>query len=909
MRRCHLVILLVVLGGFIVPGLVAAQPNVTGQWVSIAPLPYFPVHAHVLPTGKVMVWPGDGVSGNDPRLWDPATQTVSILNKPGYDTFCSGHVFLADGRLFVAGGHILNSVGLANASIYNPFTGAWTALPPMNVGRWYPTTTILPNGDVLVVSGSIDLTVGNNPLPQVFQLATGTWRDLTTAQLIVEAYPTLFVAPNGKIFMAGPTTTTRYLDTAGTGAWTVVAERVGPLRDTGSAVMYANGKILTMGGGDPPTNTAEVIDLNQPSPAWRAVAPMQFARRQLNAVLLPDGKVLVTGGTSGPGFNDPGGAVFPAELWDPATEQWTTLASATIPRLYHSTTVLLPDGRVLSMGGDGFPDTEIFSPPYLFKGARPSITSAPANVTYGQPFFVGTPDTANVTKVTMLRLSSTTHAFNINQRISQLSFSVGTGGLNVTAPANAVAAPPGHYLLFLLNGSGVPSVASIVQLGGPAGPTLSALIPDTIFAGHPGGVLTVTGTNFVNGAVVRWNGAARSTTFLDSTQLQAVIPGSDVATAGMPPVTVVNPDGGTSNPLTFTVTGPGPTLSSLTPSSVSVGNGALTLTLAGTNFVSGSIVRWNGASRTTFFNSPTQVQALLSGSDFATAGPVPVTVVNPDGATSNALTFTVSGGPTLTSIAPNLATAGGAAFTLTVNGTNFVSGSVVRWNGTNRTTTFVNATKLTASITAANIATAGTAQVTVANPDGSTSNALPFTINPASPSAPTVSSLAPNSATAGGAAFTLTVNGTNFVSGAIVRWNGTNRTTSFVSATKLTASITAANIATVGTAQVTVVNPDGSTSNAVPFAITGPAPSLSALVPNSIFAGHPGGILTLNGANFVNGAIVRWNGQNRTTTFVSSTQLQAAIPGSDVAAQGTAPVTVVNPDGKVSNALTFTITP
>ncbi|MGH8846782.1 MAG: galactose oxidase-like domain-containing protein, partial [Polaromonas sp.] len=400
----------------------AAQP--LGQWSTVAPLPFFPIHTHLLPTGKVMFWPGDGgVSGNDPRSWDPANQSVSILTKPGFDLFCSGHSFLADGTLFVAGGHISNNVGLKRASIYNPFTNAWSSppLPDMNAGRWYPTTTVLGNGDVLVVSGDIDLTVGVNTLPQVFQRSTGTWRSLTNAQLAQDLYPWMLLAPNGKIFNAGPTGTTRYLDTSGTGAWSVVANRVVNIhRNYGSAVMYAPGKVLVMGGGlNPPTETAEVIDLNAPSPSWRAVGSMQFARRQLNATLLPDGTVLVTGGTAAPGFNDPSGAVHAAELWDPATEGWTTLASSSgIPRVYHSSALLLQDGRVLSMGGNGYPDTEIYSPPYLFNGARPAITSAPPSVAYGQSFFVGTPDAATISKVTMLSLSSVTHAFNQSQYIN-----------------------------------------------------------------------------------------------------------------------------------------------------------------------------------------------------------------------------------------------------------------------------------------------------------------------------------------------------------------------------------------------------------------------------------------------------------------------------------------------------------
>ena len=202
---------------------------------------------------------------------------------------------------------------------------------------------------------------------------------------------------------------------------------------------------------------------------------MAFARRQQNATLLPDGKVLVTGGTSGPGFNNPNTPVFAAEMWDPATETWTTMASAQIPRLYHSAAVLLPDGRVLTTGGNGFTQTEIYEPPYLFKGTRPTITSAPATVNYGQTFFVETTDAASVTQVTWISLSSTTHAFNMNQRINRLNFSQVAGGLNVVAPSNANLAPPGHYMLFILNGNGVPSVAKIIQLTSRPGASAASI--------------------------------------------------------------------------------------------------------------------------------------------------------------------------------------------------------------------------------------------------------------------------------------------------------------------------------------------------------------------------------------------------------------------------------------------------
>ena len=206
--------------------------------------------------------------------------------------------------MLIAGGHIADFVGLAKTSIYNPATNSWTAVPDMNAGRWYPTLTTLPNGDVLVVSGQIDTSIGVNPLPQVYQTATNTWRNLTGAQLNQPLYPMMFLAPNGKVIDVGPTHYTRWLDTAGTGAWSVVGWRTFGWRDYGTAAMYADGKILVAGGADPPTATAEVIDLNAATPAWRAVASMSIPRRHLNSTLLPDGTVLVTGGTSGPGHNN-----------------------------------------------------------------------------------------------------------------------------------------------------------------------------------------------------------------------------------------------------------------------------------------------------------------------------------------------------------------------------------------------------------------------------------------------------------------------------------------------------------------------------------------------------------------------------------------------------------------------------
>jgi len=343
----------------------------------------------------------------------------------------------------------------------------------MNAGRWYPSTVTMGTGEAVTFGGS-EITGVENPLPQVWQTNSGGGlRDLTSAVRVVPWYANSHLAPNGKLFVAAPEQVTRYLDVAGTGQWTDAAARMFGWRDAGTSVMYDDGKVLVVGGSDPPTATAEIIDLNSPTPAWRYTGFMQFARRMLNATVLPDGKVLATGGTSSPGFSDATNSVFAAEMWDPATGNWTTMASAQVRRLYHSTAILLPDGRVMS-GGGGRPklysggvdnwNVEIFSPPYLFKGPRPTIASAPNGLSYGQTFSLQTPNAANITDVTFVRLSSVTHGFNMNQRFSRLSFTRTGDSLTVTAPSNRNLTPPGHYMMFILNSNGVPSIAKIVQI-------------------------------------------------------------------------------------------------------------------------------------------------------------------------------------------------------------------------------------------------------------------------------------------------------------------------------------------------------------------------------------------------------------------------------------------------------------
>ena len=282
---------------------------------------------------------------------------------------------------------------------------------------------------------------------------------------------------------------------------------------------------------------------------------------------------------------------------------------------------------------------------------------------------------------------------------------------------------------------------------------------------------------------------------------------------------------------TITIQGdnPQPQLTSLDPATALVGSGSFTLTVNGANFVPASVVRWNGQDRPTTFVGNSQLMAAIPTGDLANAGSVSVTVFNPapGGGTSGALTFTITQPnpvPTITGITPNSAVEGSAGFTLTVNGTGFVNGSVVRWDGTPRVTTFVSATQLTAQVLASDLVGTGQASVSVFNPapGGGTSTVAPFNITSGSNPAPTLSSISPATASAGGPAFTLTANGTNFVASSKVRWNGQDLATTYVSATQLTAQVPANLIVNAGSAQVTVFTPTpgGGVTAAQNFTIT-----------------------------------------------------------------------------------------
>jgi uncharacterized repeat protein (TIGR01451 family) len=461
------------------------DPSVIGQWAGPYSWPLISIHSTLLPTGKVLLY-DDHTTSAGVQLWDPATDTLTSRPYNANNLFCSGHTLLPDGRVFVIGGHIDAYIGIPDSTIFNPFTETWSAGPSMSQARWYPTATSLPDGRVLAMSGASNCPTCVDPngshsgialIPEIYNPNTNAWSRLTSASLSLPLYPHMHVLPDGRVLATGSQEdpiVSRALD-INAQTWTVFDSIA---RDAGSSVMYRSGKILKTGiGRNPdyvavPSNAnAWVMDTSLPSPTWRAVSPMAFPRTQHNLTMLPDGNVFCVGGSTNSNVYDSASTVKTAEMWSPATETFRSLAAMQEPRHYHSTSLLLPDGRVLVAGGGrfgpDFPSAEIYSPPYLFKGARPVVTTAPGVIQYGSHFTVATPDVARIAKVTLMRLGSVTHAFDENQRYIELAFTPIPGGLDLTAPASVNIAIPGYYMLFLVDTNGVPSVGSFVRFPAP----------------------------------------------------------------------------------------------------------------------------------------------------------------------------------------------------------------------------------------------------------------------------------------------------------------------------------------------------------------------------------------------------------------------------------------------------------
>jgi Domain of unknown function (DUF1929)/Fibronectin type III domain/Glyoxal oxidase N-terminus len=472
----------------------------TGQWGSLMTWPIVAVHLIELKTGNFLAF--DGWQQPQPTfVWNAVSQTFpTTLNAPG-SIFCAGNALLPDGRVITVGGDGMfttGQLGLADTAIFDPASNTWTKMADMNKPRWYPSLTELPDGRYVAISGNSTNSTTWADTPEVYDPAANKWTLLTgisTPQVHEEEYPFSYLIPNGKIFTIGPSEDNSFELDVDNRTWTPVGGASGVVN--GSSVMYRPGKVLYSGGApsiDKATSaqaTSAVIDLTAGTPSWRSVSPMNHARIYHTLTMLADGTVLAVGGENSSDQSIVTTGVMPAEIWDPATEKWTEVAPMAAARNYHSTAALLPDGRVLVAGGGHYQDgtgpgqysAQIYSPPYLFNGARPTIAGAPDATTYGSDIAISTPDAASIKSVNLVSLAADTHQSDMDQHFVPLSFTAGSGSLTVHGPANASIAPPGNYMVFIVNDKGVPSVASMIHvapaLTAPAAPAApSALAGD-----------------------------------------------------------------------------------------------------------------------------------------------------------------------------------------------------------------------------------------------------------------------------------------------------------------------------------------------------------------------------------------------------------------------------------------------
>jgi hypothetical protein len=474
---------------------VTPTSSAQGQWSSTMNWPFVAVHMIALNNGKYLLF--DGWHQPEPTyVWDPVANTFTTVMAPD-SIFCAGNAHLPDGRVLTVGGYGVVStgdLGIKDTAIFDPATNAWSRMADMHYPRWYPSLTELPDGRYLTISGNTTDAYTWADNPEVYDPANNTWTVLSgvnTSSIHEEEYPFAYVAPNGKVFVMGPSEDVSYfLDVNNQSLQPLGASGV----VNGSSTMYRPGKILYSGGstsvaqGTPAQAKTSVIDLTAPAPAWRQTAPMNTARDFHTLTTLADGQVLAVGGAPTSDQSVMNTNILAAEMWNPATEQWTTVGSMSVPRQYHQTALLMADGRVLVAGGGHFnsatvpgqQSAQIFSPPYLFNGARPTISSAPASSPYGQTISVATPDAASISAVNLVSMGANTHQSDMDQRFVPLNFTAGSGTLNVQVPASAALAPPGDYMLFVVNGAGVPSVAKTVRIlpaaTAPSAPTQVAAV-------------------------------------------------------------------------------------------------------------------------------------------------------------------------------------------------------------------------------------------------------------------------------------------------------------------------------------------------------------------------------------------------------------------------------------------------
>lgn len=497
-----------------------------GMWSATAPWPLNAIHAAQLSDGRVLTYgtPFNNPFAQDGRfydIWDPsqgfgAASHVSSTVPDPVNSFCSTAMWLSDGRLLIAGG---NGDGGHSSGLFSTTNSTSTPVGSrLAQERWYATMITLADGRGLIMGGSVPYPgPATAPTPEVYE--NGQWRSLFGASSVpmfatrgdFESwyYPRAWVAADGSVFGLSASLMFRLRPDANGGSGSI--EQVGTFKRnpdrtsqvtpntgfTSTAVMYDRGRILQVGGNGLTDNTpnrasqdATIIDINGAAPVLIETAPMANRRHWANANVLPGGQVVVTGGsTIGWQTAD---AVFAAEIWDPATGRWTTGASNAVNRTYHSSSILLTNGTVLTAGG-GAPgavnnlNADVYYPPQLFRtvGGRAELAPRPLlqaitslsgayGGALGLRLAAASANTA-ISQVSLIALGNTTHGYNTSQRRVPLAFTKVGDTISAELPASANLAPPGYYMVFVVDGNGVPSRGTIIALGNMAPPSIQGV--------------------------------------------------------------------------------------------------------------------------------------------------------------------------------------------------------------------------------------------------------------------------------------------------------------------------------------------------------------------------------------------------------------------------------------------------
>ncbi|MEM7798295.1 MAG: putative Ig domain-containing protein [Chloroflexota bacterium] len=466
-----------------------------GSWSSVIDWPFVPVSLANLPDGRLLSWAaneaddfeGPWSENTISSVWDPQTGEFETTNHPSHNMFCAHQVMDPQGNVVINGG----SYGPASdqTAAFDFTSDSWISFPRMDYGRWYPTSVALSDGDIFTAIGW-----GGGNTAELYTYGDD-WRVMNGINFDEpilnytkadygerEWWPLLTLAPNGKIFHAGPTPQMHWIDTTGVGSITEVGDPFnGWYSKHGAFVMYDEGKLLNAGGWAvgselASTNKAYTLDINGTEPNIAIAESMANARKYHNGVMLPTGEILVIGGnTTGFKFDDQGSILTP-EVWNPSTGKWSTLNPMTEPRNYHSVAVLMEDGRVFSGGGGLCGDDcsanhlngQVYTPAYFYNpdgslADRPTLSNVPTTVDLGQTFEVST--SGDIDYFSLIKLSSTTHALSTDLRYLKIDSSdLGSGRYALTAHENPNVLTPGYWFLFAVDGSGVPSVAATFKV-------------------------------------------------------------------------------------------------------------------------------------------------------------------------------------------------------------------------------------------------------------------------------------------------------------------------------------------------------------------------------------------------------------------------------------------------------------